>query len=265
MSELEPNKNSLTLSDAQMELALRLVTQIRETYPPESLLRLEAYFETVLTHEFTPRDPAQAPGVGYFPGLRAKRWWSAADAPSLAEVDAALVAGAPLIREELVRHVGTSSLFKPYEATHRYESMPPEDWASLMLYRNREFSPVARTSFPKTVEVLRPIVRHVVGEAVFLRLNPGASLPLHTDGSNAEVSCHLGVVVPPDCALEVGGETRSWEAGKTLYFDHSYPHRAWNRSREARYILLLDLAHPDMTQTEIDLLFEVQKALDVDT
>ncbi len=62
---------------------------------------------------------------------------------------------------------------------------------------------------------------------------------------------HLGMVIPQgDLALRVGGETRGWEEGKIVLFDDSFGHEAWNNSDQDRYILLLRLVHPDLSDAE---------------
>ena len=58
---------------------------------------------------------------------------------------------------------------------------------------------------------------------------------------------HLGLLVPHaahTCAIDVAGETRHWEAGKSLIFDDSYIHSAWNLSDEVRVVLFVDFARP---------------------
>ena len=58
------------------------------------------------------------------------------------------------------------------------------------------------------------------------------------------------VDVPQDCALEVGGETRSWEPGRLSIFDDTYRHAAWNRSDRPRRVLLCDFWSPDLSAVE---------------
>ena len=40
---------------------------------------------------------------------------------------------------------------------------------------------------------------------------PGVRLPAHTGVSNARAIVHLPLIIPPGCALRVGGETREWK------------------------------------------------------
>jgi aspartyl/asparaginyl beta-hydroxylase (cupin superfamily) len=52
---------------------------------------------------------------------------------------------------------------------------------------------------------------------------------------------HLGLIIPQgDMALRSLDETRGWEEGKVFIFDDRQEHEAWNRTKEARVILLID-------------------------
>lgn len=41
-----------------------------------------------------------------------------------------------------------------------------------------------------------------------------------------------------------------WEAGKTLLFDYSFQHEAWNDSSLPRTCLLMDIWHPELSVPE---------------
>jgi aspartate beta-hydroxylase len=64
------------------------------------------------------------------------------------------------------------------------------------------------------------------------------------------VVSHLALMVPPDCALRVGGEEQVWCEGRTLVFDDTYEHEAWNLSKQVRVVLIADLWHPQLTEVE---------------
>jgi beta-hydroxylase len=80
--------------------------------------------------------------------------------------------------------------------------------------------------------------------AGFSWLAPGAVIAPHVGYTSSVLRCHLALTVPEGCALRVGGETRSWQEGKTFVFDDTVEHEAWNRSAEARTVLLLDFLRP---------------------
>ncbi len=79
-------------------------------------------------------------------------------------------------------------------------------------------------------------------------LEPHTEIFPHRGDTNAIYRCHLGLKIPaslPDCGFNVGGEERSWVQGKTLTFEDSAEHFAWNNTNERRYVLLLDIIKPE--------------------
>jgi beta-hydroxylase len=87
--------------------------------------------------------------------------------------------------------------------------------------------------------------------AGFSSLLPGVHIKPHKGLSSAVLRCHLGLIVPLDCALRVGDDTRPWQEGKCLVFDDTTEHEAWNRSAQERIVLLLDFRRPaDLREKE---------------
>ncbi len=41
------------------------------------------------------------------------------------------------------------------------------------------------------------------------------------------------------CGISVGNEYRTWKEGKSLLFDDTYDHEAWNLSDEMRVVLFI--------------------------
>jgi beta-hydroxylase len=46
------------------------------------------------------------------------------------------------------------------------------------------------------------------------------------------------------CGIRIGDEVAHWEEGKSLIFDDTFPHAAWNNSNGYRVVLFLDIARP---------------------
>ena len=94
------------------------------------------------------------------------------------------------------------------------------------------------------------------GESLFSVLAPGTHLRPHCGSTNARLTCHLGVLVPPGCSVRVGDETRGWEEGKCIVFDDSFEHEVWHRGQSERAVLLVNFWHPDllreMRRIEVD-------------
>jgi aspartate beta-hydroxylase len=98
--------------------------------------------------------------------------------------------------------------------------------------------------------------------ALFSLLRPGAHIPPHHGFMNARLICHLPLVVPPNCALRVGNETRSWREGELVIFDDTMEHEAWNRSSEPRVVLLFDIWRPEVTEAERALVAATLESID---
>ena len=59
------------------------------------------------------------------------------------------------------------------------------------------------------------------------------------------------------CGMEIGGEVVKWEVGNPLLFDDCYEHRVWNNSTSERVVLLFDIWHPDLHNSEIDAIVDM--------
>ena len=80
----------------------------------------------------------------------------------------------------------------------------------------------------------------------FSVLQPQTVIAPHSGYTDRIYRCHLGLLVPENCAIRVGTETREWQEGKTMIFQDHVEHSAWNRSDSVRVVLLLDfLKNPD--------------------
>jgi beta-hydroxylase len=98
---------------------------------------------------------------------------------------------------------------------------------------------------PQTTRLVERIPGMVM--AGFSRLAPGTHIKPHRGyGGWAQyvLRCHLGLAVNDRCALRVGPEQRSWEAGKTLVFCDATEHEAWNFGDQTRVVLLIDFRNP---------------------
>ena len=95
---------------------------------------------------------------------------------------------------------------------------------------------------PKTTALLEQIPGLMTGG--FSHMKPGTHIAPHSGAPEGVLRCHLGLIVPENCAIRVGGEVRGWAQGKTMVFDDTFEHEAWNKSEESRVILLLDFESP---------------------
>lgn len=110
---------------------------------------------------------------------------------------------------------------------------------------------------PKTIAAVEqaPLIR-VRGRApavMFSVLEPGTHIPPHNGATNARLTVHLPLVVPPGCGFRVGDETREWKPGELFIFDDTIRHEAWNQGTARRVVLIFDVWHPMLTALEREL------------
>lgn len=199
----------------------------------------------------------QQPSVFYLPGLPPRRYYEREEFPWLAALEAAT----PAIRAELVELLAGGTGFRPYVEAER--NRPQHDfhgllndpsWSAYYLIEGGETVPFQAARCPATMAALAgaPLcdMPGRTPSVHFSLLRPGARIPPHTGMLNTRLICHLPLLVPPGCGLGVGGETRAWTEGRTLIFDDSIVHEAWNDSAETRVILLFDIWRPELTEAE---------------
>ena len=98
---------------------------------------------------------------------------------------------------------------------------------------------------PETTRIIEQIPG--LKTAFFSILLPGKQIPEHRGPYKGVLRCHLALKVPQArerCGIRVDNEVRHWTEGKTLVFDDSYPHEAWNNTDETRVVLFLDIVRP---------------------
>ena len=98
-------------------------------------------------------------------------------------------------------------------------------------------------------------------------MDPNTRINPHTDSCNFILTSHLALQIPENgknkCRLRVGPETRQWLEGEVSVFDTSIFHDAVNESDGERYILMLRVWHPELTDVERGALQFTFDALDV--
>lgn len=98
---------------------------------------------------------------------------------------------------------------------------------------------------PLTTELIEKIPG--MKTAFFSILLPGKHIAEHRGAYKGVLRYQLALKVPEDrenCLIRVGKEFRHWEAGKSLLFDDSFPHEAWNLTNEVRVVLFMDVVRP---------------------
>jgi aspartate beta-hydroxylase len=139
------------------------------------------------------------------------------------------------------------------------------DWGACFLYNQGQRVERHCAACPRTAELLDslPLVR-IAGRgptAFFSRLRPGTHIVPHHGATNTRLIAHLPLIVPEDCALRVGNDTRPVEAGRMMIFDDTIEHEAWNRSGHDRIVLIFDIWNPFLSAAERELVTRMTEAL----
>jgi beta-hydroxylase len=84
--------------------------------------------------------------------------------------------------------------------------------------------------------------------AMFSVLSANKKIPPHRGPFKGLLRIHLGLIVPKDeatkCFIEVGGERKYWTFGKTMMFDDTNIHAAYNLTEMDRVVLFIDVLRP---------------------
>jgi hypothetical protein len=115
-------------------------------------------------------------------------------------------------------------------------------WTVFGLYALGRPIPGACSSCPLTAQALAQVPG--VSMAGFSRLAPRTHVKPHVGWAASVYRLHLGLVVPQGCRLRVASETRTWHDGRSLLFDDTVEHEAWNDSDLMRGVLLVDFLRP---------------------
>lgn len=119
---------------------------------------------------------------------------------------------------------------------------------------------------PVTMDIIESngVIQTLTGGTFVSRLKSGTVIGSHRGPTNTRVRCHLGIKIPSgDCGIEVGGERRTWQEGGCLVLNDHLEHSVWNRTETERIVLVVDVWHPDLTETEKTLLSGLHVYADV--
>ncbi|MDQ6818883.1 MAG: aspartyl/asparaginyl beta-hydroxylase domain-containing protein [Actinomycetota bacterium] len=188
---------------------------------------------------------------GTYPDLESRPWHDASDFPLASYLESHFEA----IRDEVLALEG-ARFHRESERLQR-----TGDWDVAFFYeRGRRRDEVCEACPVTThgIETL-PALRTAAGLIYVSRMRPKTHIRPHRGPTNLRLRCHLGIMVPDgDCALRVGDAVRPWQEGRCLVFDDSVEHEAWNQTSDDRIVLVVDLWHPGLSATEVQLLEGLQ-------
>jgi Aspartyl/Asparaginyl beta-hydroxylase len=221
------------------------LTELKKDFVPEAFKRIELSIDLAYNKAFAnPLPPQQGFTVV---GLTSKPWYEIEDIPSakLLEENHAV------FRQETLKIIGDRTLFKPYD----YPGINDGAWDSLELIEEGKFVENNCLNFPQTVKILEKLSKSIkLTSAAISVLKPGKIIKPHRDPASSSIICQLGLITPKNCGIRVGGEARTWQEGKCLFFDPSYEHTVWNYGDISRAVLLLVFWKPELTELEMEFL-----------
>lgn len=97
--------------------------------------------------------------------------------------------------------------------------------------------------------------------AMFSLLKPRTRIPAHVGASNVRLVTHVPLIIPERCGFRVGNTTKEWVPGKAWVFDDTIDHEAWNLSDKLRVVLIFDVWHPDLDESERRLLSQLTDSI----
>lgn len=243
---------------AQLELIHESLAPVLDKHGKDALARVISAAD-IYVGQRPPRyqHGLQRPSFIYLPDLEPQAFFDRGRIDWLPRLESATA----LIREELQAALAADQGLAPYVQVDKGQD--PQQWSALngsrawsALHLSKGGTSIEENQArcPRTTRVLDslplPQIPGHAPEALFSILQPGTHIPPHFGLANYKLVVHLPLTVPPDCAIRVGNETRSWTEGECLVFDDSFQHEAWNRSDRERAVLIIDVWHPDLSAAE---------------
>jgi hypothetical protein len=233
----------------ESERLLAILASARKEFGSEQLRRLEGPIRAAARLEplVETGDPFRYPDGVFIPGLKSAAWHPRDWLPDVARLEAS----APVMRAELEALLKTRGGFQPFDEGE-YGFNPANttgQWNVFYVVLGCRPVPSAAAVCPQTAAELGTLP-NLAMSAMFSALTPGTHLWAHCGPTNAVVSLSMGLIVPEGSVIRVGTEERTWQEGVCLVFDDTYEHEVWNRGSGTRFIMLLDVWHPELTPVE---------------
>jgi aspartate beta-hydroxylase len=248
-----------TLREARLEVFHRALAPLEKEHGKPALDRVWHCLESYLgLCPAIPLPAKQRPTFMTFPGLPDRAWYEHDEFAWMPGLERHTDA----IREELRAVLAKDEGFRPFVQMPRQHPgaaywdklNDSPNWNAFFFYRDGERFADNHARCPETSAALDTVPLNRVAdhspEALYSVLTPGAHIPPHTGVINVRLVVHLPLIIPPDCGIRVGTETRGWTEGRCIAFDDTYEHEAWNKSNETRVVMILDIWNPALTLPE---------------
>jgi beta-hydroxylase len=158
-----------------------------------------------------------------------------------------LEASAPTIRAELdevLRYQDDLPNFQDI-STDQYQITDDDRWKTFFFYGYGFTAGNNADRCPETARLLQKIPGMTT--AMFSIFAPHKRVPPHGGPYKGVLRYHLALMVPEpvdSCGIRVGHDVRHWEEGKSLVFDDTFEHEAWNDTDGTRVVLFVDFKRP---------------------
>eukprot|EP00931_Biecheleriopsis_adriatica_P060910 TRINITY_DN36595_c0_g1_i1.p1 TRINITY_DN36595_c0_g1~~TRINITY_DN36595_c0_g1_i1.p1 ORF type:complete len:384 (+),score=71.69 TRINITY_DN36595_c0_g1_i1:174-1154(+) len=206
------------------------------------------------------------------PNLRSQPIWRREDMPWLGAVEARhseILAELLAARQQSAS--GPLSGFQPYRDPHHagaedrvaadgigVEGVDRGAWNVLYLFLNHKKFEENCMRFPATISAIQEAFPRHYSHAFFSALTPGSHIVKHHGPSNRMLRAWLPICGLDGFRLRVGETIVEPRAGEAFVWDHSYEHEAWHEGSETRFVLIVDVWHPDLTDAEVKFLRTLQ-------
>jgi aspartate beta-hydroxylase len=201
-------------------------------------------------------DPRQRPLFLFMPGLPTSAYFDRSLFPWMENLESETKNIQAELANVLPNSRGSERVFtsEELEQENLRGAGGTPSWTGYYFYRHGERREDNCAACPRTALALEALplsrVRDHGPEVLFSVFTPGTHLLPHRGMTNTRLVGHLPLIVPEDCALNVGGERHAWVEGRAVVFDDTYEHEAWNRSTSTRVVLIFDIWNPYLTAVE---------------
>ena len=244
---------------------------LRKRYGDSELVRVERSLAIYFRDQpANIPDPRQRPRFLYFPDVASQPYYPRKHFAWLEKLEAAT----DTVREELHSVLSEGQSLEPFlgqlpaQASQnmlRSSRDQAPAWDAYFFHRHGQRHDPHCARCPQTTALLDALplvrIRDHAPETLFSLLAPGTHILPHTGVTNTRLVTHLPLIIPPDCAIRVGGEEHVWREGCCVTFDDTYEHEAWNRSGQMRVVLILDSWHPDLSEAEREAVTDLVEAI----
>ncbi|XP_069033673.1 aspartyl/asparaginyl beta-hydroxylase isoform X2 [Embiotoca jacksoni] len=183
-------------------------------------------------------------------GLKARPWWTPKET-GYTDLVKMLERNWKAIRDEALAVMDQNTRqFVPEEENLREKG----EWGQYTLWQQGKKLGTSCQSVPKTCSLLERFPEATGckrGQIKFSVMQPGTHVWPHTGPTNCRLRMHLGLVIPKQgCRIRCTDQTRTWDEGKVLIFDDSFEHEVWQDADSFRLIFIVDVWHPELTQSQ---------------